>query len=168
MVSQRLYRSRGERMIAGVCGGIAQYFAIDPTLVRLFAVLSAIFSGGAVVLVYFVLWVIVPEEPLGASTMARAGEGTSEASSTTGAASEASSTFGSSAGWSEMGGFGFTPTDEQRQRRSRWIGFALLGLGMIILASHLHLFSWVQWNLIWPVILILGGFFLLMRQQRQF
>ncbi len=167
MMSQRLYRSRGERMIAGVCGGIAQYFAIDPTLVRLFAVLAAIFSGGVVVLLYFVLWVVVPEEPFEAATAARAGAGTSEAGGSA-ASSESGSTFGSSASWSGFGGYGFPPTDEQRQRRSRWIGFALLGLGLLILASNLHLFSWVHWSLIWPIFLIGGGFFLIMRQRRQF
>jgi phage shock protein C len=167
MVSQRLYRSRAERMIAGVCGGVAQYFAIDPTLVRLFAVLSAIFSGGVVVLLYVVLWFVVPEEPLGASSMATAGAATSEAGSGSSSA-ESGSAFGSSESWSGVGGFGFPPTDDVRQRRSRWIGFALLGLGVLILASNLHLFAWVNWHLIWPVFLILGGFFLLMRQQRQF
>jgi phage shock protein C len=167
MLAQRLYRSRGDRMIAGVCGGIAQYFAIDPTLVRLFAVISAIFSGGVVVLLYFVLWVVVPNEPFEAATMARTGAGVGEAGESTGSA-ESSSPFGGSTGWSGFGTYGFPPTDEQRQRRSQWIGWALLALGLLILGSNLHLFSWVQWHLIWPVLLILVGFFLLMRQRHQF
>lgn len=59
---KRLYRSRKERMIGGVCGGIAEYFNIDPTLVRLaWVVLGA--AGGFVVVAYLIAWVIIPEEP---------------------------------------------------------------------------------------------------------
>ena len=60
---KRLYRSRTERMIAGVCVGIAQYLAIDPTLVRL-AFVAFTLAGGAGVLLYVVLAVIMPLEPI--------------------------------------------------------------------------------------------------------
>lgn len=58
---KRLYRSRNNRMIAGVCGGIAEYFDIDPTLVRLGWVLFTL-AGGAGILVYFIAWIIIPEK----------------------------------------------------------------------------------------------------------
>ncbi len=58
---KRLYRSEKNRMIAGVCGGIAEYFNIDPTLVRLgFVALSFMFGGG--VLVYILAAIIIPKE----------------------------------------------------------------------------------------------------------
>lgn len=60
---KRLYRSRSERMIGGVCGGIAQYFGIDPTLVRILT-LVAVFMAGSGFLAYLVAWVVVPEEPI--------------------------------------------------------------------------------------------------------
>jgi len=61
-VDKRLQRSRTERMIAGVCGGLADYFGVDPTVVR--AVLAAVtVFGGAGVILYVVLWVITPLEP---------------------------------------------------------------------------------------------------------
>jgi len=63
---KRLYRSRRERMIAGVCGGIGEYVGLDPTLVRLLFVLLAI-TGGSGLLVYLIMMVIIPEEPLPAS-----------------------------------------------------------------------------------------------------
>lgn len=64
MTSKRLYRSRSDRMVAGICGGLAHYFAIDPTLLRLgFAVLLLV-GVGSPVLAYLVLWLIIPEEPL--------------------------------------------------------------------------------------------------------
>jgi len=59
---KKLTRSRKERMIAGVCGGLAEYFNMDPTLVRivyvLVSVLSIAFPG---ILVYIVLWLVIPE-----------------------------------------------------------------------------------------------------------
>ena len=61
--TQKLYRSRDERMIGGVCGGLGEFFGIDPTWMRLLFVLLTIF-GGSGVLVYLVMLLIVPEEPL--------------------------------------------------------------------------------------------------------
>jgi phage shock protein C len=63
--SKRLYRSRKERMIGGVCGGIGEYFNIDPTLVRLLFVVFAL-TGGSGVLAYLVFLIVVPEEPFDA------------------------------------------------------------------------------------------------------
>lgn len=59
---KKLYRSKNQRMIAGVCGGLAEYFNIDPTWVRLFFILL-LFVGGSALLVYLILWLIVPQSP---------------------------------------------------------------------------------------------------------
>ncbi|WP_148339648.1 PspC domain-containing protein [Aquicella siphonis] len=59
---KKLYRSRRESMIAGVCGGIAEYFNIDPTWVRILFVLF-FFAGGCALLAYVILWVLVPLRP---------------------------------------------------------------------------------------------------------
>lgn len=59
----RLYRSRGDRMISGVCGGLAQYFAIDPVLVRVAFVALGIATGVGL-LAYIVLAIVVPERPI--------------------------------------------------------------------------------------------------------
>jgi phage shock protein C len=66
-VPRRLYRSRSERMLAGVAGGLAEYFGVDPTLVRLAFVLLALPGGAPGILPYLVLAIVVPEEPLGAA-----------------------------------------------------------------------------------------------------
>ena len=60
---KRLYRSRRERMIAGVCGGIGEYFNVDPTLIRLGWVILSVMSGGLGLFGYLVAWVIIPERP---------------------------------------------------------------------------------------------------------
>ena len=60
--NKRLYRSRKDRQIAGVCGGVADYLSIDPTLVRLaFALLTL--AGGPGLVLYIVLAAILPVEP---------------------------------------------------------------------------------------------------------
>jgi len=61
-VKKKLYRSKKNKMIAGVCGGIAEYFDIDPTLVRLLG-LVLVLSGGAGVIAYIIAWIIIPEKP---------------------------------------------------------------------------------------------------------
>lgn len=58
---KKLYRSRNNKMIAGVCAGLAAYFDIDPTIIRLAFVLLALFQGFGV-LAYLILWIIVPLE----------------------------------------------------------------------------------------------------------
>lgn len=64
MATKRLYRSENDRMLAGVCGGVAEYFSIDPTIVRLLFVLLAIVTVAIPVpLVYFLMWIIVPRNP---------------------------------------------------------------------------------------------------------
>jgi len=60
---KKLYRSRVDRKIGGVCGGLGEYFGIDPTLVRLLFVLGVLFVGGAL-LAYLILLIVIPEEPL--------------------------------------------------------------------------------------------------------
>ena len=61
MKSQSLYRSKSDRMIAGVCGGLAKRFSIPSIWVRLAFVLI-VFLGGAGFLIYLFLWIIMPEE----------------------------------------------------------------------------------------------------------
>lgn len=57
---KRLYRSK-EKMVAGVCAGLADYLNIDPTIMRILFVVIA-FAGGASLLAYLIMWIIVPEE----------------------------------------------------------------------------------------------------------
>lgn len=61
--SKKLYRSRNNRMLAGVCSGLADFFGIDPTVVRLIFVAGALLGFGSFVLIYLVMFIVVPEEP---------------------------------------------------------------------------------------------------------
>ncbi len=62
--AKKLYRSADNRWLAGVCGGLAQYFSIDPTVVRVIFVVLALFGLGGAIL-YLLLWVLLPNEPTG-------------------------------------------------------------------------------------------------------
>jgi phage shock protein C len=66
MNNKRLYRSTTDKKIAGVCGGIADYFDVDPTLVRAAFLLFAL-AGGPGILLYIVLWMVMPEDRSGFS-----------------------------------------------------------------------------------------------------
>jgi phage shock protein C len=57
---RKLYRSRTQRMVAGVCGGLAEYFNVDATLIRALFLLLAVFGGSGLV-IYLVMWIIVPD-----------------------------------------------------------------------------------------------------------
>jgi len=60
---KKLYRSRKDAKIAGVCGGIAEYFNVDSTIIRLLAVVTIFFGGGGII-AYIIAWIIIPLEPV--------------------------------------------------------------------------------------------------------
>jgi len=59
---KRLYRSKTERMLGGVCGGLGEHLNVDPTVIRLLWVLVTLISLGSGLLIYLIAWIIVPEE----------------------------------------------------------------------------------------------------------
>lgn len=63
MEPKRLYRTRANRVLAGICSGVGVYFNIDPVIVRLLWVIFT-FAGGAGLLAYIIAWIIIPEEPV--------------------------------------------------------------------------------------------------------
>ncbi len=63
-MEKHLYRSRRNRILGGVCGGIAEYFGLDPTLVRIITVLLMLLPGIGV-LTYVILWIVIPARPIG-------------------------------------------------------------------------------------------------------
>ncbi|MDP1694954.1 MAG: PspC domain-containing protein [Candidatus Woesearchaeota archaeon] len=60
---KKLYLSNKDRKIAGFCGGLAEYFNIDPTLMRLIYIVLTFISMGTGILVYLIAWIIVPRNP---------------------------------------------------------------------------------------------------------
>ena len=64
-MTERLYRSRDDRMLAGVAGGVAEMLDADPSIIRIVWVLLAILTGGIALVVYIVMAIVVPERPVG-------------------------------------------------------------------------------------------------------
>lgn len=60
---KKLYRSKSDRMLGGVCGGLAKYVNIDPTIIRVITALGFFVTGSILFWVYVVLWIVIPEEP---------------------------------------------------------------------------------------------------------
>ena len=80
-MNDRLYRSRSDRMLAGVAGGVAERFDLDPSLVRVgCGRSSSILTGGIFLLIYIVMAIVVPEEPVGVRSAGRAPVGWSGSS----------------------------------------------------------------------------------------
>jgi len=62
--SRKLYRSRTNRMVLGVCAGLADFFGIDPTIVRLIFAVGTLFGFGSFIFIYIVMFLVIPEEPI--------------------------------------------------------------------------------------------------------
>jgi len=139
-----LYRSRENRLIGGVAGGIAEYFNVDVAVIRLLWVLSILFAGGGV-LAYIVAWIVIPEQPV---TGAQA----------TGA--EIQAPDGALQYQRQL-----TPEEEMaRDRRRSTGGLILIGLGILFLAHQLMPFHFSRF--IWPLLLIAVGVLILTRGLR--
>lgn len=150
-------------MISGVCGGIAEYLEWDPTLVRVLFVLGAVVSGGALVLGYIVLAIIMPHR-------AREGPITGEV------IRENLEEMGERArelGEEVRGAFQRQPPrEEARPRPTRrsdpWlIGLILILAGAIFLLDNLRVFAWWQFGRLWPLILVAIGVALLLRRRER-
>jgi len=172
-VAERLYRSRDDRMLAGVAGGVAETLNADPSLVRIVWALLAIFTGGIAILVYIVMAIVVPEAPAGApgtpGTPSTPGiPGTPGASMSGAAAPE-----GAPAPARAPGSYWATDREARRAarraRRSGSVdasraglvgGLVLIVIGAIFLIREVV--PWFDWNLWWPIGLILVGGLLLL------
>lgn len=139
---RRLERSRTNRVIAGVCGGLGDYLDIDATFVRVAMVVLA-FIGGIGILVYIVLLVLMPlpgESPVfgPASTSATA-------AATVPVVAD--------------------PASIERRRNA--VGILLVAVGAVFLLGNLGLFRGLDWKYIWPLVVIALGVLLIAQRTRR-
>jgi phage shock protein PspC (stress-responsive transcriptional regulator) len=132
MSSKRIYRSDTERVIGGVCGGIGEYFNVDPTWVRVLFVLS-IFAKGLGLLGYLIAWIVIPRR----QTAAVATDAVAQATPAIPAVP--------------------TRPDESGKRGSGFLpGVILVALGGIFLMDRA--FYWFDFDYVWPLVIIgIGG-----------
>ncbi len=150
-MEKRLYRSRSDRMIWGVCGGLAKYFDMDPTIVRAIAVLS-IFFGSLGIWAYIILAIVVPLENSKATepkdTIKENVEEIKETATELGR--ELRSTLAGEEGESEEAA-------KVWHRRRNTLGIVLIVLGALFLLGSFDLFWWFRWSTLWPIILVAIG-----------
>ena len=60
---KRLYLSTSDKKIAGVCGGLGEFFDVDPTVVRVLYIIFVVFSFGLAILAYLAMWAVIPKKP---------------------------------------------------------------------------------------------------------
>ena len=145
-MAKRLYRSRKDSVIAGVCGGIAEHFNIDPTLVRIVAVIS-IFVNGIGLIAYIIGWIFIPQNP-GSLSEEKTDENRGTAQTIKKKAENVAREIGEGIrGQSEK---------DKGWGNSRLLGgIILICLGLVFLGSTF--FPWFSFARLWPLILVVLG-----------
>ena len=149
---KKLYRSRKDKVIGGVCGGIAEYFDTDPVWVRLVTVLVVLMTGVGL-LVYIIAWIIVPENPNQKVGMKTAAE---KVVSKVKADKKLRKTA--------KQGFETIKTGKQKGDGASLFGLliVIVGLGMLFQ----NIFSWFTFNYAWPLLIIVIGVYLFRRDAK--
>lgn len=156
---ERLYRSQKDKMVAGVCGGLAEYFDVDPVIIRIAFVAATILSGMGII-VYILLWIIVPYK----EQVVTAAAGPSGSTTYTAPAGEQASA--PEAGSSTAPGADTTSSAYRNRRSSRPVlGYILVGLGLLFFAGHL--FPYIEFHNFWPLLLVALGVGLLLRSSKK-
>ena len=162
-MQKRLYRSRKERMLWGVCGGIAEYAGIDPTLVRVILVLLALLSGGGLILAYIILAIVIPLESSQAQQPRDViRENVEEIKQSAGQfAQNVQSTFSQNQPH-------VTPSGQGGMSRGVFLlALVLIVIGILVLIANLNPFWWFRWHYLWPVVLIGLGVWIILAHRRR-
>jgi phage shock protein C len=127
-MTKRLYRSRQHRVFAGVCGGLGEYFDVDPVFIRVMAAILVLVHGIGLI-AYLIAWIAMPKAPL------------------TTASPEPESGINLRVE--------INPPSEPSALRLYLPGLIFIIVGIIFLMDHF--FWWFHWHHVWPVLLILAG-----------
>lgn len=151
-MTKQLYRSQTNRIIAGVAGGLGEYFAIDPIIFRLlFLVLT--FGGGAGVLLYLIAWIIIPEDTTAAKD---------ETKHTRDVKKEVEDKVETIARDVTEAG---KRISQGSQEHNTIGGLVLLALGVLFLVQNLTEFD--VWGNFWPILLIALGLGIIIRRNKR-
>ncbi|MBI2021547.1 PspC domain-containing protein [Candidatus Daviesbacteria bacterium] len=144
----RLYRSETDRILGGVCGGLGEYFNLDPTLLRIIFVLLALF-GGSGILLYLVLWLIVPTQ---SSSRILTEESIKE-------------NVEDIKNRAEKFAHDIRVSREKRGNENRmWFGFLIFLAGVLFLLSNYGIYDIGELRRLWPLLIILLGLFIIIRK----
>lgn len=148
-------------MIWGVCGGLAQYFNMDPTIVRVIAVLL-IFANGLGILAYIIMAIVVPLEGSKATTAEKTvRENVEEIKQTAGKVGrEIRSTLAEEKEEAEE-------VAKTHHYRRNILGIILIVVGILFLLGSFNLFWWFHWGNLWPLILVAIGVLIIVSTKRK-
>lgn len=159
-MTERLYRSGREKMIGGVCGGLADYFSVDVTLVRLIVVVAA-FAGGVGFLAYLAAWVIVPVNPNEhGGQINHHGRDMGEVDGTVSEVKDATK------GIYLQKEHELPEIQEDNGNRSKMAGGILVALGAYFLLERFFPY-WFDMGKMWPLLLIVIGLAIIYRGGRK-
>ncbi|MHB1420590.1 MAG: PspC domain-containing protein [Bacillota bacterium] len=127
---KKIYRSRKDKMLGGVCGGLSAYFCVDVTLIRIIWVVVAL-AGGIGFLAYVIAWVLIPLSPATEIEEDSINEVTADS--------------GCESAWEAP----------DREERMKIFGYVLLGIGIYFLV--VQFLPWVSLARLWPAVLIVIG-----------
>lgn len=180
-MTNRLHKSATNRVIAGVCGGLGEYFDVDPTFVRLLFVVLAIFQGIGI-LAYIVLWIVMPRassldlpprdvvrENLGAIREGAERLGDQFRTRPAGTPPPEGEAPLTPTETSDLGTTQTTPgyaSPRSASNRQMLAGAILIILGALFLLDNLRLFWWLNWGRMWPIVLVAIGVYLLYDRSR--
>jgi phage shock protein C len=154
-MKNKLYRSKKDCVIGGVCGGIAEYFDIDPTLVRLLAILI-FFFGGSGIIAYIIGWIIIPQNPNGNT------EDNSENKSEIKGKTKKGTDKADKKAEENLSEERLKGNSERN--KNIILGIILIITGLIFMGGTLFPWiTWIAWGTFWPVIIIVVGLVIIIR-----
>jgi phage shock protein C len=149
-MSGRLYRSRTDKFLGGVCGGLGKYIGVDPTIVRIVA-LILLFENGIGFLLYVLLWILLPVEGAPEPGSENVGDRLAE-------------------GVRGVGDDIRLATQRPNPQAGLWFGIGLIVLGAVLFLQQMGnvlgihwIISWVNWNTLWPLLIIAIGVAVILR-----
>lgn len=150
---KKLYRSQKDKVVAGICGGLGEYFAIDPIIFRILFVVLALLNGAGVLLYIILIFVIPPEgkeAPLDAHTdLKERIKGSAE--TVRQEAQEFAQKMKGNEGWFK--------------EKRNIIGLIVIGIGCVALLHRIFPVVWFSMEIIGPAIIILIGLFIVFRKK---
>ena len=147
-MEKKLYRSKSDRMIAGVCGGLGEYLNVDPVWLRLFFVIL-LFATGFGFWAYLIMWIIIPEEGRATHTTGDTVQANVQE------IADRARGFGQGVQRGLQGQQ--TTSDNGPTSGTIIVGTAFIVLGAMLLLNRLNLFWWFKWDVMWPLMLVLIG-----------
>jgi phage shock protein C len=162
----RLERSTTNRIVGGICGGIAEYLQVDATLVRVFFVIVILLTAGFAILGYIALLFLMPM-PGQPQPFVRGGAGSAATTADPATSSDPSATMPMTSEAMPISRPAPAPEDPAAAERRRAIfGYFLVGIGAIFLLSNFGAFRLVRGDLLWPIVLVVAGVFILTQRVR--